>query len=47
MKASTLRFYKERLLRVLVHIQQQLDTVITHFGPYNKLGESYARLLGQ
>ena len=25
MKATTLRFYKERLLRVLVHIQQRLD----------------------
>ena len=25
MKATTLRFYKERLLRVLIHIQQHLD----------------------
>jgi AraC family transcriptional regulator len=67
-KDSTLRFYKERLLRVLVSIQQNLDeplrleeladigvqtipggdyAVMTHFGPYAKLGESYAKLLGQ
>jgi hypothetical protein len=41
MKEATLRSYKEKILRVLVHIQQNLD------GPYDRLGETYARLCGR
>jgi len=72
MKTITLQDYKQRILRVLVRIQQQMDAcatvddnfapqgeigvqsisggeyaVATHFGPYDTLGETYARLMGQ
>jgi AraC family transcriptional regulator len=43
MKSATLKFYKERLLRVLIYIQQQLDEPLTlkvlaaqaHLSPYH------------
>jgi len=40
MKKATLLTYKERILRVLVHIQQNLDGEL-------KLGKTYAILCGQ
>jgi DNA gyrase inhibitor GyrI len=46
MRTVTLQDYKRRMLRVLV-IPGGDYAVTTHFGPYQKLGETYAKLLGQ